>query len=155
MLDVKKTLTNIIDKGVYKDSNGNASIVGALTVSGHSSPIGRLLKGFESISVPSTTGTLVRRGSGFSLDAGTWVIIMSVTFPANSTGYRRVGIGAPDGIIGSSRNTTAAAGNYETPVLSAVIVAPTSTTTYHAFIQHSAGSTLSNVSIIWRAVRIV
>ena len=154
MIDVKKLLTNIIDKGVYKDSNGNASIAGALTIENHSSPIGRLLTGSEYISVPSTTGAPIRQGNGFSLDAGTWVIIMSVTFPANSTGYRRVGIGTSDGAFAASRNSAAATGGYETPVLSTTIVSPISATTYYAFIHHNAGTTLSNVHVNWRAVRI-
>lgn len=153
MIDVKKLLTNIIDKGVYKDSNGNASIAGALTIENHSSPIGRILTGSETISVPSTTGTLTKRGNGFSLDAGTWVIIMSVTFPANNTGFRRVAIGASDGMFAAGRNSAAATGGYETPVLSTTIVAPTSTTTYYAYIHHNAGTTLS-VVVNWRAVRI-
>lgn len=135
------------------DALGIQSQAGALTVGGHSSQIGILLVGSETISVPSTTGALIRRGNGFSLDAGTWGIIMSVTFPANNTGFRRVAIGASDGMFAAGRNSAAATGGYETPVLSTTIVAPTSTTTYYAYIHHNAGTTLS-VVVNWRAVRI-
>lgn len=161
---IVKTVFNVLENRFEKMELGTLSTTlsqalgiqsqtGALTVGGHSSPIGRLLTGSETISVPSTTGTLIRRGNGFSLDAGTWVIIMSVTFPANSTGYRRVGIGTSDGAFVASRNTASAAGGYETPVLSVTSVARTSTTTYYAYIHHNAGTTLS-VAVNWRAVRI-
>lgn len=125
-----------------------AEIVASLSVEN------RLLTKSETISVPSTTGALIKYGEGITLNAGVWVIIASVTFPANNTGYRRVGIGASDDVFGASKNTAAAAGGYETPVLSATIVAPTNTTTYYSYIQHNAGSTLSNAVVSWRAVRI-
>ena len=154
MANLLDSIIDYLAHAVVKDTNGDAYIGGDLTIGGHSTPIGKLLTSQEFISVPSTTGGLIRRGTGFSLDAGTWVITMSVTFPSNSTGYRRVGIGASDDVFAASRNSAAATGGYETPVLSTTIVAPTSTTTYYAFIHHNAGSTLSNVAVNWRAVRI-
>lgn len=161
---IVKTVFNVLENRFEKMELGTLSTTlsqalgiqsqtGALTVGGHSSQIGILLVGSETISVPSTTGAPIRRGNGFSLDAGTWGIIMSVTFPANNTGFRRVAIGASDGMFAAGRNSAAATGGYETPVLSTTIVAPTSTTTYYAYIHHNAGTTLS-VVVNWRAVRI-
>lgn len=114
----------------------------------------RLVTKTETISVPSTTGTLIRRGEGLTLNAGVWVITASVAFPANNTGYRRVGIGDTESAYSASRNSSANTGGYETHVFSGVTVAPTVTTTYYSYIQHNVGSTLSNVAVHWRAVRI-
>ena len=130
------------------------TLTGNLTVNGHSSEIGTLLTGQETISVPSTTGALIKRGDGFTLDAGSWVITMSVTFPANSTGYRRVAIGASDNAYMATRNSAPATGGYETPVLAVANVVPINRTTYYAYIHQNSGEQMSNVTLNWRATRI-
>ena len=88
MIDIKKLLTKILDRGVFKDNTNNVAIDGNLTLLGHSSEVGDRITVTGSATtsnVPQSANAYVTIGS-INLPAGMWVVVLRARFvPASGT----------------------------------------------------------------------
>lgn len=141
--DANSKYAFIIGNGA-SNARSNALTVdwsGGITVGNHSSSIGTIrsanLKNNKSVANNTATALL-----DLELDAGTWVAIVGVRFPSNSTGYRKVNISATSGANDAQYLVPPTSGDV-TQIVYPKILTPTATTTYYLNVRHTAGTSLS------------
>ncbi len=117
------------------------TLTGGLKVNSHSSEIGTIKTASltSAKNCNTSTNTMI---CSISLEAGTWIIIGSGRFPANSTGFRHINISTTSGDDGVHIQTPAVSGAV-TQLITTSVVNPTSTTIYYLNGYQNSGSTLS------------
>lgn len=135
--------------------NNTLTVGGSVTIGGHPGPIGEFLTGSSTENSVATGGSWKRTGADVSLTAGTWVIMARANFPAATAGGRGVSIGITSSIADSRTYVQAVNSSaVNTNVVGMLIAEVASTTTYKAFISHTAGSSQSGINVSILAVRI-
>jgi hypothetical protein len=128
-------------------TGGNLNVTGTITASsgiysnGHSSAIGTIKESSLTSAKNCSSGTNTMICS-ISLEAGTWIIVGSGRFPANSTGYRHINISKTSGDNGVHIQVPAVNGAV-TQLVTTLTISHTSTTTYYLNGYQNSGSTLS------------
>lgn len=146
MVDVKKLLAKILDRGVFKDSNNNVTLDGSvttagnLTVGGHSSEIGAF-KSARLTSDTSVTKEVPTAICSITLPAGTWVVVGYAQFHPNSTGVRTMNLHITSG--SNFRQVAVPAANGYTVLQTTIVVKITESTTYYLNVWHNAGTSLT------------
>lgn len=95
------------------------------------------------VSVPNNT---VKNITSFSLTKGTWLVHVEVSFPSNSSGYRRMGIGTSTSSIGFGRFwhiAGAPANGNDTRLSLTTFITISSTITYYLNAHQTSGSSLT------------
>lgn len=132
------------------------TVGGTITVGGHPGAIGEVKTGTATANSVATGGSWKTTNATVSLTEGTWVVMAHAIFPASTSGGRGVAIGTSSTIAESRTYTQAVnSSSVTTNVGSSVIIEVTSTTTYRAFISHTAGSSQSGINVAITAVRII
>jgi hypothetical protein len=136
------------------DSNGDVSIPGSITVSGHASPIGYITSNSGSSTIAN--GTTLKALSGkITLSAGTWVLIASAAFAGASDATSRGLCWYSSDVIGASRVTQTAINSASIPTrMQTVLVSSiTGNTDYWLYCFQNSSASI-NVDYYWRAIRI-
>lgn len=133
----------------------NVKISGSVTVSNHTSEIGYMPADIDSQTASIATGSgLKDTNIGFTLDPGKWILVASVIFPANNTGYRGVAWGYDTTTIESTRERgNKLNASYTLDLQTVAIVSPSVQRTYTVRAFQTSGSALT-VTVHARAIRI-
>ena len=100
---------------------------------------------FSAVNVTSRTSPFTDLGS-FTLSKGTWLIIATINFASNSSGYRAGIISSTSGASSANYTSTVMCGAAPSDVTRMQIVSilqPSSDTTYYVEAKQNSGSTLS------------
>lgn len=100
---------------------------------------------FTAVNVTSRTSPFTDLGS-FTLSKGTWLVIATINFASNASGYRAGIISSTSGASSANYTSTAICGAAPSDVTRMQIVSilqPSSDTTYYVEAKQNSGSTLS------------
>ena len=126
---------------------------GNVYLNGHSGPIGESVSFTNRSSLDVSNGTDKYVASA-SLTAGLWLCIYEVTFPADATGDRAIGLTSDSTSMVVDMQIKAATANHATVIRCAKLLAPSSTSTYYLWARQNSGSKLTvSVSTQCRRLR--
>lgn len=107
MANLLDGIINYLADAVVKDSNGNATVEGTLTVEGHSTPIGSSVTSGVISDIPiASGGSLKSTGITVTLPAGVWIISYYASFGANVANSTYKGIALRYKDVGATSWTT-------------------------------------------------
>ena len=129
--------------------NGDVETSGKVIAQGHSTEIGWADSGASLVGTIATGNTMTQIGNAVTLDAGTWILIGNVVFPANANGSRCVEWRqGTETSIGSSRVIVGAASSgFATRVQSIAIVTLAAQTNMYLYGYMHTGTAGTTVTV--------